>query len=147
MENLNPCLCLLSHVRVNLERGHSVKVGIVEYLRSQEDEFSAEVLKWWNLWQQGLETTPITHRQKSVYRKALLEVLERGLRGESILVFLESLEKEVIKACEHSLQESLGRLPFLLLVPLLLFQLPAFLVLLFGPILVEFLAALGGNPQ
>ncbi len=145
MESMNPALLLLLTVKRHLERGQSVKIGIVEYLRTEETPFRDQVATWFNLWQQGLTTEPILRKQTSIYRNILLQTLERGLRGESICSFLVELETEIIKACEHALSQSLGRLPFILMVPLLLFQLPAFMILLFGPILSRFLEAMGAK--
>ncbi len=145
MESMNPALLLLLTVKRHLERSQSVKIGITEYLRTEETLFRDDVATWFNLWQQGLETESILKKQSSIYRNILLQTLERGLKGEPIYNFLVELEIEIIKACEHSLSQSLGRLPFILLAPLLLFQLPAFLILLFGPILSRFLEAMGSN--
>lgn len=145
MESMNPALLLLLIVKRHLERGESVKIGIAEYLRTEESSFRDEVATWFNLWQQGLSVDSILKRQNSLYRNILLQTLERGLRGEPIYNFLVELEIEIIKACEHSLSQALGRLPFILLVPLLFFQLPAFMILLFGPILSRFLEAMGAN--
>lgn len=145
MESMNPALLLLLTVKRHLERSQSVKIGITEYLRTEETLFRDDVATWFNLWQQGLETESVLKKQTSIYRNILLQTLERGLKGEPIYNFLVELEIEIIKACEHSLSQSLGRLPFILLVPLLLFQLPAFLILLFGPILSRFLEAMGSN--
>jgi hypothetical protein len=145
MENMNPALALLLTVKRHLERGQSTKVGIMEYLQSENDAFRAEVANWFNLWKQGLSTESVVKAQLSIYRSVLLQTLERGLQGEPIYNYLQELETEIIKACEHSLSQSLGRLPFILLVPLLLFQLPAFMLLLFGPILGQFLEALGAK--
>lgn len=145
MESMNPALSLLLTVKRHLERGQSVKMGVMEYLRTEQTSFRDDVATWFNLWQQGLSTEVILKKQTSMYRNILLQTLERGLKGEPIYNFLVELESEVIKACEHALSQSLGRLPFLLLAPLLLFQLPAFMILLFGPILSRFLEAMGAK--
>ena len=143
MESMNPALMLLLTVKRHLERGQSAKMGVMEYLRTEHTLFRDEVATWFNLWQQGLPTEAILKKQISMHRNILLQTLERGLRGDPIYNFLVELESEIIQACEHALSQSLGRLPFILLVPLLLFQLPAFMILLFGPILSRFLSAMG----
>jgi hypothetical protein len=145
MESMNPALALLLAVRRSLERGQSVKIGILDYLKSNSCHFSREVTMWYGVHQQNLPTNEILSRQISSYRQTLLHTLERGLRGEPIYNYLLTLEEEIIAACETSLAESLGQLPFVLLIPLLLFQLPAFLALLFGPLLRQFFEALGSN--
>lgn len=145
MESMNPALGLLFAVKRSLERGQSVKIGVIEYLKDQKGDFVTEVSTWFSYWQQGLPTQALLQKQTSSYRRVLMHTLERGLNGEPIYNYLVSLEEEIIKACETSLSSSLGRLPFLLLIPLLLFQLPAFLALLFGPLLSQFFEALGGK--
>jgi hypothetical protein len=145
MENMNPALSLLIFVRRSLERGQSVKTGILEFIRADRNSFSEDVSTWFSLWQQGLPTAAILQKQESSYRRILLQTLERGLQGESIYSYLQSFEEEFIEACEASLSQSLGRLPFILLIPLLLFQLPAFLALLFGPLLSQFFQAMGAK--
>lgn len=145
MDNINPGLALLLTVRRSLERGLSVKDGILNYLKTNSDSFGQDVTTWYGLWQQNLSTAEYVSDQKSPYRRALFLTLERGLRGEPIYNYLVTLEEEIIKACETSIKQTLGRLPFILLIPLLLFQLPAFLLLLFGPLLRQFFEALGSK--
>jgi hypothetical protein len=145
MESLNPALGLLMCVRRSLERGQSVKLGLIDYIHHHPGSFADEVSTWFSLWQQGLPADHLLDRQISHQRRVLLQTLERGLAGEPVYDYLVSLEDELIKACESSLSETLGRLPFVLLVPLLLFQLPAFLALLFGPLLRQFFEAFGAK--
>lgn len=145
MEGLNPALDLLLTVKRSLERGQSVKTGVIEYIQTSQDPLTVDVAKWYNLYQQGLATDGVLHKQISIYRQSLLQTLEKGLAGEPIYTQIQVLEEEIVRACEDSLARSLGQLPFILLIPLLLFQLPAFLLLLFGPILTQFLSAMGGR--
>lgn len=81
----------------------------------------------------------------SLYRRSLLQILERGLRGEAVYSVLLQLETELVEACQEEISNKVARLPFILLIPLLLFQFPAFLMLLFGPLLQNFFHSLGGG--
>ena len=145
MESLAPPLKLLMCVRRAMEKGQSVRQGVLAYLKSPDLEFSADVSLWISLLQQGKETKACLARLSSAHRRVLLQTLERGLKGESIQSALLSLEEELVSACQREIDEKIARLPFILLVPLLLFQFPAFLMLLFGPLLKNFLHSLGGG--
>jgi hypothetical protein len=115
------------------------------FVRSERSGYAKDVSKWISLCDQGLDTTQALQKQRSRYRRSLLELLERGLRGESIYVYLCQLEQETIEACQDEISRKLSKLPFLLLGPLLLMQFPAFLLLLFGPLLQNFFHSLGGG--
>lgn len=145
MEGLAPPLQLLWEVKRAMERGQSVKQGVLGFVRGGDGEFSAQVAQWLALLQQGQETRACLEGVSSLHRRTLLQVLERGLRGESIYSTLQQLESEIIEACEDEISRKVARLPFLLLGPLLLFQFPAFLLLLFGPLLQNFFHSLGGG--
>lgn len=145
MEGVAPPLELLLAVKRTLEKGQPTKAGIHLYLKRHENEFVAVVAQWLALLQQGKETQPLITGLSSQHRQVLLQLLERGLRGEAIYNVLLTLEEEILEACHEELTNKLARLPFILLVPLLLFQFPAFLMLLFGPLLQNFFHSLGSG--
>ncbi|MGZ3774902.1 MAG: hypothetical protein ACXVCY_01075 [Pseudobdellovibrionaceae bacterium] len=145
MEGIAPPLELLNHVKRSIEKGQSVKQGVLSYIKNGNGEFVAVVTQWLGHLQQGHDTKTCIQEVESIYRRTLLHVLERGLRGESIHTVLLQLEGEIIEACHDELTNKISQLPFLLLVPLLLFQFPAFLMLLFGPLLQNFFHSLGGR--
>jgi hypothetical protein len=145
MESLAPPLELLLVVKREMEKGLSVKSGLVRYLKCSKADFSAVVHRWFVHFEQGLDTNLVLGGIESAYRIVLLQILERGLRGESILQTLGRLEEEIIAACDDEIAQNIAKLPFMLLVPLLLFQFPAFLMLLFGPLLQNFFHSLGGG--
>lgn len=145
MVHIAPPLQLISYVKRAIETGQSARSGVVTFVRSERSNFAKDVSKWLAHLDQGIETAPLLLLQRSQYRRSLLELLERGLRGESIYVYLCQLELETIEACEDEIQRKLSKLPFLLLGPLLLMQFPAFLMLLFGPLLDNFFHSLGGG--
>lgn len=145
MESIAPPLALILQVKRSIERGQSVRQGIVSYLKRAEDDFSPVVVQWMALMQQGQDPNLRLAAEISIYRKMLLQLLERGLRGESIYNMILQLEQETTEACQDEINEKIARLPFQLLVPLLIFQFPAFLMLLFGPLLQNFFHSLGGQ--
>lgn len=145
MVYIAPPLQLVLHVKRAIERGHSVRQGVLSYLQAERNELSQDVSKWISLCDQGLETAPLLRSQKSLYRRTLLELLERGLRGEAIYSHLGQLEAEIMEACQDEIARKVAKLPFTLLVPLLLMQFPAFLMLLFGPILENFFHSFGAR--
>jgi hypothetical protein len=144
MEGLAPPLALLLAVKRTLEKGHPTKQGIHLYLKRHQGEFVAVVTLWLALIQQGKETQGLISGISSQHRQVLLQVLERGLRGEAIYNVVLTLEEEILEACHEELTNKLARLPFILLIPLLLFQFPAFLLILFGPLLQNFFHSLAG---
>lgn len=145
MEGVAPPLVLLLMVKRALEKGQSVRQGLNFYLKRHDDELSKVVVLWLGHLQQGQSPRKMVLEQKSAHRQVLLELLERGLVGESIYQQLILLESEIIEACQDELNTKLARLPFILLIPLLLFQFPSFLMLLFGPLLQNFFHSLGGG--
>jgi hypothetical protein len=145
MEGVAPPLKLLFAVKRGLEKGQSVRSGLNHYLQGEKDDFFPVVVQWLGHIQQGQSARKLLLSLPSLHRQTLLELLERGLAGEAIHQHLLQLEIEIIEACHDEMNEKLARLPFILLIPLLLFQFPAFLLLLFGPLLQNFFHSLGGG--
>ncbi|WP_373998548.1 hypothetical protein [Bdellovibrio bacteriovorus] len=145
MEGLAPPLELLSSVKRAIEKGQSVKQGVLHYIKKHDGEFPLIVTQWLALLQQGQDPKECIQGLSSLHRRTLLQILERGLRGEAIHGVLVRLEEELIEACNEEITNKIARLPFIMLVPLLIFQFPAFLVLLFGPLLQNFFHSLGGG--
>ncbi len=143
MENIAPSLDLLLKTKRNLEKGQSVRVSIENYIKMSSSDFANVVSKWYVLQQRGLSTHDLMQTLDSQYRRALLHLLERSLRGESVYNQISALESEIIDACGEEISNKLARLPFLMLIPLLLMQFPAILLLLFGPLLQNFFHSLG----
>lgn len=142
MENINPCLLLCFHLKRSIEKGVSVRLGILEFIRKDKSEFSQQVMTWLTYRDRGAELKAAIAPIQSMYRKNLLYFADQALSGQSIYTQLCQFEKELIEACEQELQERIQRLPFIMLIPLLLLQFPAFLLLLFGPVLQQLLDSL-----
>ena len=128
-------------IRLHIENGQSLSQAVKSYIQSAlEDPFSKEL----GLWLFAEETGGIfnTKNLKSVYRKHLMDILKRGLKGEPVLEILEEYEKDLVEICKEDLDRHLQKLPFIALIPLLLFEFPALLILLIGPLLLNLLSAL-----
>ncbi len=145
MESIAPPLKLLLSVKKALEKGQSTRQGLLIYLKSDQDHFSEKVTKWYALFQQGLSTSEIIRQISSPHRRILLQLLQRGLAGESIYNPLCQLEIEIVEACHEEIACKMAQLPLVLLVPLLLLQFPAILMLLFGPLLQNFFHSFAGQ--
>lgn len=75
-------------------------------------------------------------------REQLFLLLESGKRGASVLTEWRTLRREVEMQLEMDLKAHVESLPLKMLLPLLFFLFPAFLILLFGPITRAFLSAI-----
>ncbi len=139
MESIAPPLKLILALRSGLERGESVRSSAQKYIATEDDELSRLVATWMLLKNQGSPTDVLFASLKSPHRRAVLMMVERGLAGETIYPTLSRLEEEVIAATNSELEEFVALLPIKMLIPLLFFQFPAFLLLLFGPLLLQFL--------
>ena len=137
MENITLTIILLWDVKRSLEKGQSVGSGIQIFLnRKSKDLFFIEVKKWWM--SQNNSTTVYNKSKLSISKQQLLEILELGLKGQSILSILGSYEIEIIQNCEDEIQKHISMLPLILLIPLMLFIFPAIMILLIAPLLMKF---------
>lgn len=142
MEGVAPPLELLIVVKSSLECGESVRTGIRNYLRSSSHEFTSVVRQWMFLLDQNMTTQALLDDVPSPYRRALFRVLQQGLQGQSILPTLKELEIEIKEASQREIDRFISLLPIKMLVPLLLFQFPAYLILLLCPLVRKFMDAL-----
>ncbi|MCC7403463.1 MAG: hypothetical protein IT288_03615 [Bdellovibrionales bacterium] len=138
MEGLAPPLKFILFLRLEIENGNSIRVGLDRYLdRHSGDEMSSLLERWLGQREAWGTAGLRTHRGWTVWRQSVIEVLERGLVGEAILESLGVLEIEVGEAAQAQLENDVSSLPFQALVPVLMFQFPAFMMLLVGPLLQD----------
>lgn len=137
METIASPIHFITHITKSIETSQSIENAIRQYLQVENNDICPQIFEFYQRWQ----TKCLTHLEfipeGQYYRKALFEVLWMGLDGKSIYPVLKLLEEEMVKACEEEIHTQASKLPFLLLLPLLLLQTPAFLLLLFGPILQQ----------
>lgn len=143
MEDLTPpLLSAVREVRWRIGSGRSMKEAVSLYLETAANEFAVRLREWWTLKQQGRESSANsfpTHLQQ-----AFLHLIERGLAGQPVLEALTALENEVDSAAQNELELFLAALPFKVLLPMLAFQFPAYMILLLGPMLRELGRQMGG---
>ncbi|MGE0631696.1 MAG: hypothetical protein AB7O96_04775 [Pseudobdellovibrionaceae bacterium] len=144
MEDLAPPLLLSLEIRRALDNGEHVRTGIKKFLESKKSDFHSILLRWLMLVERGEKVSHLLTEIKSPHRRALLDLLEKSFKGQSISSPLRDLEEEIGSAAQAEVDAYISRLPFIALVPLLLFQFPAFMLLLIGPILLEAVSQMGG---
>ena len=142
MENMNPVLHLIIQLRLGIERGESLRTILKKYLAQNSTALTPSLLDWLTRTEKGQTTRLDLQNWQTPYRRATLSLLARGLRGEAILPGLNSLEGDIILACEEELEQRAALLPLKCLVPLLLFQFPALLILILGPLLSQLMNSL-----
>lgn len=139
MENLAPPLKCLIVVRTCLENGDATIAAVKKYLQSIDDDFSVVVARWLFELEQGVSPS---RPKLTPQRKVLLDVLKAGAQGQPIHARLLQLEEDFIQTCNDQMIRDLDILPLKMLIPLMLFQFPAYLFLLFGPLLDQFMRSL-----
>jgi hypothetical protein len=142
MEDLAPPLRLCLSIRFDLERNLPVTVAVQNFLaREKEKEWRELVQMVLTLAQAGKSPELLLNRQKSRYRRATLSLIVRGHRGEPIYSQLCQIEEEMLQASQEELEQFHLALPIRTLLPLLLLQFPAFLILLIGPLIATLFSA------
>lgn len=139
MENLAPSLRLALAIRWGLEKGQSCRKSLIDFAKLEEDL----------LWKQKIDLFIKQFDAGSdpwcllgeipESRRAVLRLVEKGLRGQSIYQPLCQLEADLWQMSELELQAFILKLPLKGLGPLFLFQFPALLVLILGPIFLGIL--------
>lgn len=142
MEGLNPALETVWAVRRGLEKNDSLKTILRTHATSREGIWAETLQKWLAARESGTAFSYGT--RLSHHRRLLLEIFDRGLRGEPIYPTLLLLETEIEAACRADLDEKLLKMPFQAMIPLLLMVFPALLILLLGPFLEQFVSAFSG---
>ncbi len=134
MEGLAPSLAYCLELELLLETGESVRSAIMRLSREMSGVVTQRANELLVAHDQCLDVRQVTKSSSSPFERALLEILNRGLAGEPILAAVRILKVEVERAAQIELDQFLAKLPLLSLFPLLFFLLPAFLILLFGPL-------------
>lgn len=143
MEDLiPPLLTAVREVRWRIASGRSMKEAVRLHLEQAHSPFAHRLREWWALKAQGRENQ--AKHFKTHYQKAFLNLIERGCAGQPTLDHLTALEDEIAKAAEAELELHIATLPFKMLIPLLIFQFPAYVILLLGPALRELTRQMGG---
>lgn len=138
---LAPPLKAVLEIRLQMENGVSVSQAIRIYSqRNLEDSFAKNLGFWLFAKETGKNYSGEIFN--TFYRKRLIDLLNCGLQGEPILSALCDLEEDLIFSANEDMEQHLQKLPLISLIPLLLFEFPAFFLLLVGPLLLNLLSAL-----
>ncbi len=144
MEGLAPPLEALIHLKFGLESGVSVRTAIQKYAETRS-EFSQHLNLLVSHYDKQRSLLDFKRKEPSgsVYRSAVVDVVIAALSGQPVLERIQALELEVMQAAQAEIDTYIKVLPYKLMVPLFLFQVPAFLLLLLGPILLSVLKSIG----
>ena len=92
MVSLAPPLQAVLEIRLYIESGKSVSQAIKSYVQSSlTDSFAKEL----GLWLFAEETGRVfdTQNLKSIYRKHLMDILKRGLKGDRYWKFWKTMKR------------------------------------------------------
>lgn len=122
--------------------GQGLKVGVTKYLHrtSTDDRLAAAVVKMLSERQNGKRNA--RDPKLSRHQVALLELFRRGLDGESIGVQLGLLREEIEVSLHREVERHVCLVPFWSFLPLVVFQLPALILIAVYPLLYELLQRL-----
>ena len=141
MDTLAPPLKALLQIKLKIQIGLSTRESIREYIKETADcKFAQKIENW--LFQFESQSQPLLSEFQTLHQKMLIEVLTRGLEGDEILQSLSILEEEMLEFSHLELDKQLKILPLKTMIPLFFLQLPAFLLLFFGPVFIELLKSL-----
>lgn len=138
MEGLAPPLALAIEIQSSLANGESIRSALVRFVADSQSEFQQQVRRFLIAWDQSQDWRAIVRQINSPYRRSLLELAAHGLAGQSVQSQLSELQKEIETACDEEIELHINMLPLKMLLPLLLLQFPAFMMVLFGPLLSRF---------
>lgn len=142
MESLAAPLELALELQGSLEKGESLRLGIKNYLSKNRSPFANEFQIWFLRYERGVPVEIGSEWNKNAYRRTLLQTIKAGLEGQSIHEPLSALVEELFSASIDELEEEVRLRPVKLLIPVLVFQFPAYLLLLLGPVLQKVLSSI-----
>lgn len=141
MDPLAPPLKAVLEIRLQIENGTSIMESIRCFTKKYPEDSFAKNLGLY-FFQKEMGKSPSFNFDDKPYRQLLCTILARGLEGEPILEHLKEFEADLCIATHEDLEKHIQKLPFLSLIPLMLFQFPAFILILLGPLLIDLLTAL-----
>ncbi|AZZ38150.1 hypothetical protein CIK05_15530 [Bdellovibrio sp. qaytius] len=142
MDNLNlpSSLLLIWEVKRTIEKNLSLQQGLQKFSQrmthnqTSNDEFAKNFMQWWQI-RQKTQVSELSHF--NAQHRAVITLLENGLRGQSIYEPLKALEADFVEMCDADIQEHAAKLPLLLQIPLIFLVFPAICILLLVPTLCQ----------
>ena len=139
--NLPSSLILVWDIKRAIEKKLSLQQGLQKFnqrattnIRGFHDDFAKNFVHWWQI---RTKTQTSDLNNFNAQHRALINLIESGLRGQSIYEPLKSLEADMIDMCEADIQEHAAKLPLLLQIPLIFLVFPAICILLLVPTLSQ----------
>ncbi len=143
MDNLNlpSSLLLIWELKRTIEKNLSLQQGLQKFSQRltqlknrKQDDFAKNFLQWWQIRQKN-QVSELNNF--NAQHRALIVLLDNGLRGQSIYEPLKALEADFIEMCDADIQEHAAKLPLLLQIPLIFMVFPAICILLLVPTLSQ----------
>jgi tight adherence protein C len=134
-----PALKVLQDIRLQMQAGKSLQFSIQWAASLSKDPFRRAILTWIARLESGQGSAFILmvlpELNSTAARRALIIILEKGLKGAPIDAYLAELEDEMFQIAEQTYEKHLQILPLKLMAPLIFFIMPSVLLLLLGPLL------------
>lgn len=140
MGDIVPSIALINEVKLILEQGQSVRSALDQVCAHPKTSFQQKMYVWWS-YESVHHDNPI--RFTSIYQQNFIEIIRVGIAGGAIHSQLSLLLNEMKEEFERQWKAYLESLPLKLSFPLLLCFFPAYVTLLFGPLLQQFLKGVG----
>lgn len=144
MQDLTEGLIFIEEIIAKLHSGIGVSSAIKGYLHENNSKFSKQVGYFYfcvqneKSWREKIQ---IEFSERPIFF-TFFEILHEGTRGVPIFEKLQEVEKAIFQLIDSELERKIQSLPFKLMLPTFLFLLPAYLVLLFGPITMKLIGGL-----
>ncbi len=139
MEDISPSWKCINYIQFALLEGKSLQEALLDYVAINKDSLAKSLEIWLAMHLSGREENLNQLQFSSELQIGLVEVFRRGLLGYPVHSALKSLSLEVRRASHGEAQEYLAKLPFKAMLPLFMFQMPAFLLVILGPLFNELL--------
>lgn len=136
MAHIAPSIAFVRETLSRMEQGQSLAQSLDQLVGGHKDPFNKKMNLWWQMVKNGHEPPQlfVTH-----YQRCFVELIQNGLLGAPIYDHLIRLELEMMQEFERQWKVRLENLPLQLSLPLLLCFFPAYMLLLFGPLVAQFL--------
>src|SRR5690606_35014836 len=120
----------------------ALRISLTRFGQKKDDLSHFKVLRWLEHFDQTEGECCAKALFDSSQAHIFFYLVGEGLKGHSIYDRIKSFEEDIVDLCQEELQKDLDKLPYVLMVPLLLFLFPAYVLLLLGPILNLFIKEL-----
>jgi hypothetical protein len=142
--NLPSSLLLIWEIKRTIEKNLSLQQGLQKFFQHltqlktlkgyKQDNFAKNFLHWWEIRQKTQVSELLNFNAQ---HRAIITLLENGLRGQSIYEPIKALEADFVEMCDADIQEHAAKLPLLLQIPLIFLVFPAICILLLVPTLCQ----------